>query len=120
MSHEAYAQAQKSNLAPRDAEYNAFAMATRALLAAEKADRSDVNVLVDAINKNRTLWRLLAKDCASEANQLPEMLRAQIINLSRWVNSYSSDVIRKSESVAPLVDVNRIMMDGLAGQTTAR
>ncbi|HBK91142.1 MAG TPA: flagellar biosynthesis regulator FlhF, partial [Parvularcula sp.] len=45
--------------------------------------------------------------------------RALIISLARWVSLYSSDVMRKKESVEPLIDVNRIIMDGLAGKRPA-
>jgi len=116
MSHEAYQQAQKQTSAPRDTEYRAFAKATRALMKAAEAGHGDLKLMIDAIHINRTLWGALANDCADPANQLPEGTRARIISLSRWVTSYSSDVMRARESVEPLIDINRIMMDGLAGK----
>lgn len=115
MSHKAYAQAQNAN--PRDVEYRAFARATRALMDAAEHGREDLRCLAEAVHLNRSLWGALAQDCASEANLLPVETRASIIALSRWVSTYSSDVVRKSESVDPLIDVNRIMMEGLAGKT---
>lgn len=114
MSHKAYSRAQKTNIAPRDAEYNAFAQATRVLMDAEEMGRENLGELAQALEKNRALWSLLASDCASTDNQLPETLRAQIINLSRWVDNYSRDVLRKAESLEPLIDINRIMMGGLS------
>lgn len=114
MSHNAYAKTQNAN--PRDVEYRAFAKATRALMEAAEAGAEDLRVLAEAVHLNRSLWGALAQDCASDQNLLPRETRASIIALSRWVSTYSSDVVRKRESVTPLIDVNRIMMDGLAGK----
>lgn len=115
MSHEAYAKAQNSN--PRTVEYRAFAKATRALLDIAETGNEDIKTLVEAVHVNRSLWGALASDCSNDDNLLPVETRASIIALSRWVSSYSSEVVRKKESIDPLIDVNRIMMDGLAGKT---
>lgn len=119
MSHEAYRQAQKTTAPPRDAEFRAFSEATRLLMSVQEAERSDLKQLIEAIHLNRTLWGTLASDCADPANQLPSETRAMIISLARWVSLYSSDVMQKKESVAPLIDVNRIIMDGLTGKKPA-
>ncbi|MCA8889837.1 MAG: flagellar biosynthesis regulator FlaF [Parvularculaceae bacterium] len=119
MSHEAYRKASKTTANPRNAEYQAFAEATRRLIDAHAAGREDLKQLIEAIHLNRTLWGALASDCADERNTLPNETRAAIISLARWVASYSSAVMQKDESVEPLVDVNRIMMDGLSGRVPA-
>lgn len=117
MSHKAYARAQREGGGPRDAEYRAFVQATRALLAAAETGHGDLKGMIEALHLNRSLWGALANDCARDDNKLPEETRARIIALSRWVSRYSSDVMRKRESVEPLIDVNRIIMDGLAGKS---
>ena len=114
MSYDAYSKAQRRSEAPRDAEYRAFATSTRGLMAAGDGDQK---TLAEALHVNRSLWETLAQDCASEANQLPEETRARIIALARWVAAHSRQVLRREESVDALIDVNRIMMDGLAGKT---
>lgn len=119
MSHEAYARAQKATAPPRDAEYRAFSEATRLLLSAQKTAHGDLKTLIEALHLNRTLWGTLAADCADPANQLPTETRALIISLSRWVSRYSSEIMQKKESVEPLIDVNRMIMDGLAGKAPA-
>lgn len=119
MSHEAYAKVSRASAAPRDAEYRAFSEATRRLIAAETRDPLDLCPLIDAVHLNRSLWGALASDCASEANALPAATRARIIALARWVSTYSSEAVRKRESLQPLIDVNRIIMDGLAGRAGA-
>lgn len=117
MSHEAYRRAAGAD--PRDAEYRAFADATGLLLSAKETGRSDLKKLIAAIHANRELWGALASDCADARNRLPETTRAQIISLSRWVEAYSSDVMRRGETVEPLIDINRIIMEGLAVRAPA-
>jgi len=117
MSHDAYERAQKQAGNPRDVEYRAFAKTTRALIAAAEKGREDLKGLTEALHLNRSLWGALADDCANEKNALPEETRARIIGLSRWVAAYSSALLRQGGSdVEPLIDVNRIIMDGLAGK----
>ncbi len=119
MSHDAYRKSQFTTAHPRNVEYQAFTEATRRLLSVEEEGRADLRRLIDAIHLNRTLWSTLASDCADPANQLPTETRALIVSLAQWVSRYSSDVMQKKESVSPLIDVNRIIMDGLAGKKSA-
>ncbi len=119
MSHDAYRKAAAANAGPRDAEYHAFAEATRRLMAAAEAGRADLKPLIEAVHLNRELWGALATDCADERNALPSDTRARIIALARWVAIYSSDVMQRRESLEPLIDVNRIIMEGLAVQPAA-
>lgn len=119
MSHDAYRKTSAAVAGARDAEYGAFAEATRRLMAAGEAGRSDLRALIGAVHLNRTLWGALAADCAKGANGLPDETRARIIALSRWVSEYSSAAMRKNASLAPLIEVNRIIMDGLAGRASA-
>lgn len=116
MSLQAYQKASARAENPREMEYRLFGQVTRALMAAAEVDVSDTATRIDALDWNRRLWSVLATDCADSANSLPLELRAQIISLSIWVNKHSSAVMRREEDFAPLIDVNRIMMQGLAGQ----
>jgi flagellar protein FlaF len=114
MSVQAYQKTLRTSESPRESEYRLFGQVTAALIEAEKGGREDFRRLIDAIDWNRRLWGTLAADCAGDANQLPASLRAQIISLSLWVSRYSSQVVRDSASMAPLIDVNRNIMAGLA------
>lgn len=116
MSLQAYQKASARAENPREMEYRLFGQVTRALMAAAESDVSDTATRIDALDWNRRLWSVLATDCADSDNSLPVELRAQIISLSIWVNKHSSAVMRREEDFAPLIDVNRIMMQGLAGQ----
>ncbi|HEY2750574.1 flagellar biosynthesis regulator FlaF [Phenylobacterium sp.] len=114
MSLQAYHQAATRAESPRQTEYRLFAQVTLALMEAAKADPSDVAARVDALDWNRRVWTVLAEDCANPANGLPAPLRASIISLSIWVGRHTSAVIRRREGFEPLIQVNRVIMQGLA------
>ena len=115
MSFEAYAQASQRVENPRDAEYRLFGQVTRALMEADQAPPEDFAARIRALDWNRRLWSTLATDCADEANAMPPQARAQIISLSLWVSRHTSAVMRKEEQISDLVEINRIVMQGLAG-----
>ena len=113
MSLQAYQKAAARAETPRDIEYRLFGQVTRALMAAAEAPATDIATRIDALDWNRRLWSVLAADCASEGNQLPVQLRASIVSLSLWVNRHSSAVMANQAEFAPLIDINRMMMQGL-------
>ena len=119
MAVTAYQQATARAESPREAEYRLFGQVTRALMAAEQGPQDDLGERVKALDWNRRMWSALATDCADSGNGLPQSVRAQIISLSLWVNRHTSAVIRKQEDIGPLVDINRIIMQGLAGSKAA-
>lgn len=114
MSIQAYQTAAAKTESPRQTEYRAFAAATRGLIDAQSLPQTEIVRRAEALSKNRRLWSLLAADCASEGNQLPKTVRAQIISLSLFVDRHSSSVMREGASFDILIDLNRTMMQGLA------
>src|ERR1700748_2373055 len=114
MSLQAYRQASKQAESPRETEYRLFAQVTLALMEAAKADPRDLPARVDALDWNRRVWTALMEDCANPQNGLPAPLRASIISLAIWVGRHTSAVIRRTEQVEPLIEVNRMIMQGLA------
>ncbi len=119
MSLPAYQQASSRAESPRDSEYRLFAQVTLALIEAAKTDPNDIPGRIDALDWNRSVWTVLLSDCSSPANQLPAPLRASIISLAIWVGKHTSAVIRKREEIQPLIDVNRLIMQGLATKVAA-
>jgi len=115
MSLEAYQRTQKTIEKPRETEYRLFAQVTRALLDAQAKGHEDIPKLIDALDWNRRVWSALAADCSTNDNQLPEQTRASIISLSIWVSKYSSTVMKDKADVEPLIDINRMIMQGLQG-----
>ncbi len=113
MSFQAYQQAAQRAESPRDTEYRLFGEVTRALIEAEGTDPTDFATRIKAIDWNRRLWSALATDCASDGNSLAPQVRASIISLNLWVIGHSSQVMRREEAFGPLIDVNRLIMQGL-------
>jgi flagellar biosynthesis activator protein FlaF len=116
MSIQAYQRAATRAEDPRDIEYRAFGVVTAALLKVRDLGRPDPGALAHAIHENRRLWRILARDCAQPGNALPAPVRARIISLSIFVERHSSAVMREGADLDALIDVNRSMMEGLAGR----
>jgi len=119
MSHQAYQKASQRSETPRDAEYRLFGQVTRALMDAAEVDPRDLQTRMEALDWNRRVWSALAADCSAPENQLPHALRAQIISISIWVSRHTSAVMRQNESIQPLVEVNKAIMQGLAGRAEA-
>ena len=99
---------------PRQTEYRLFGQVTRALMEAEQMDKSMIRERMDALDWNRRMWSVLGADCSVDGNGLPDVVRANIISLSIWVNKHTSLVMRNQEEIGPLIEINRIIMQGLA------
>lgn len=119
MSLQAYTAAATRAETPRDLEYRLFGQVTRALVHASTVDATDIATRIDALDWNRRLWSVLANDCSDPGNVLGHSMRAQIISLSLFVNRHSSAVMRGEESFQDLIDINRMMMQGLSGAQQA-
>ncbi|WP_322867090.1 flagellar biosynthesis regulator FlaF [Aquicoccus sp. G2-2] len=104
---------------PRGSEYEIFAKITHALRAAALKGRPGFAALATAIHDNRRLWTLLASDVADEANKLPKDLRARIFYLAEFTGAHSAKVLNEGASVAPLIEINAMMMRGLRGEQGA-
>jgi len=116
MSIQAYQRAATRAENTRETEYRVFATVTANLVKAKETGRADIGVIVQAIHDNRRLWSLFALDCAQPQNALPVATRAQIISLAMFVERQCSAVLREGADIDPLIDINRTMMEGLAGR----
>jgi len=119
MSLQAYQRAAQQAESPRESEYRLFGQVTRALIDAACVDPSEMKVRIAALDWNRRVWSALAVDCADPENSLPQDVRAQIISISIWVGRYTSAVMRREEAIEPLIEINRTIMQGLAGGAQA-
>ena len=112
MSVAAYQQANRNSENPRQTEYRAFAIFTRAL---EEAEAEGSIAVVKAVADNRQLWLTLQIDLASSENKLPKELKAQLISIAIWVDRYSNAAMKGEASLDPLISVNKQIMEGLKG-----
>jgi flagellar protein FlaF len=119
MGLQAYQQTAQRTESPRALEYRLFGQVTRALMAAAETDPKDFATRIDALGWNRQLWATLASTCSEPDNALPPQVRANIISLSLFVSRHSSAVMKGDEDFQTLIDLNRMMMQGLSGEAGA-
>lgn len=116
MGLQAYQQTAQRTESPRALEYRLFGQVTRALIAASESDPKDFATRIDALGWNRQMWATLAATCSDPDNALPPQVRANIISLSLFVSRHTSAVMKGEEDFETLIDLNRMMMQGLGGQ----
>jgi flagellar protein FlaF len=119
MSLQAYQKAAQRAETDRELEYRLFGDVTRSLIEASQTPQTEFQKRIDALHWNRQLWNALATECSDPENRLPEAARAQIISLSLFVNRHTSAVMRGEETFDELININRIIMQGLAGAPSA-
>ena len=115
MSLQAYKTAAARAETPREMEYRLFGQVTRALMHASTLDSSEIAARIDALDWNRRLWSTLATDCSDPNNAMVPALKAQIISISLFVSRHSSVIMRGEDDFEALIDINRMVMQGLAG-----
>ena len=98
-------------MSARDTELAAFASVIRGL-----EDHQTERDRLVALGRNHELWSILIKVLASDSNKLPDALKSQLIDLAAWSMRYSTLAILHDLPVAPLIDVNRNIAEGLAAQ----
>jgi len=96
-------------------EYRLFGQVTRALMHASTLETSDFAARIDALDWNRRLWSALATDCSDPDNAMNKGLKAQIISISLFVSRHSSVIMRGEDDFEALIDINKMVMQGLAG-----
>ena len=114
MSVAAYQKANQNTENPRQTEYRAFAIFTRAMEEADKEDNTMARI--KAVANNRRLWLTLQMDLLSEENGLPDDLRGRLLSIAFWVSRYSLNAMKGEASVAPLITVNKQIMEGMKPQ----
>lgn len=110
----AYQRARNVTESPRTMEHRLMNQVTGALIDA-RARQLKGGQLAEILHWNREVWSTFSTMCADPTNMLPAPLRAGVISLSLWVDRHTSDVMAGKEQVDELIDVNRMIMDGLAG-----
>ena len=100
---------------PRNTECDAFSRVTAQLHAAS-GGKGGMAAMARAIHDNRRLWYVLAADVADKANRLSADLRARIMYLAEFTDTYSSQVLSAGASAQPLIEINTAIIRGLRQQ----
>lgn len=115
LAQRAYAPASAAAIrSGRSVEHQLFSQITARIK--EASDKGNFAKLVAALHENRQLWTLLAVDVADDGNALPQALRAQIFYLAEFTAQHTSKVLRQETDASALIEINRAIMAGLAGQ----
>jgi flagellar protein FlaF len=100
----------------RDAEYEVIARITRRLNAAVARQDTDFPGMIAALAENERLWSTLAADVAGPGNGLPQVLRARLFYLYRFVAQHSRKVRAGTAAAGVLVEINTAVLRGLRGE----
>ncbi|MEQ8964443.1 MAG: flagellar biosynthesis regulator FlaF [Azospirillaceae bacterium] len=116
MGYDSYRSAQRRTATPTQTEYQVLADMTGRLMSIEDVRSPEAARI---LHENIQIWQTFSDDLMQEGNPLPDQLKAQLISLALWVGRHSRQVMRNGASIAPLIDVNKSIMAGLAQQATA-
>lgn len=67
-----------------------------------------------ALSMNQRLWTLLLRSIDSVS--MSDTLRSDLMAVGSWASRYSLSAMNRKISLAPLIDVNANIIDGLRGQ----
>jgi flagellar protein FlaF len=75
--------------------------------------------LDEALRYNRMLWTIFISTVAKSENPLPQAIRQNIANLGIFVMKHTIAILAepKPEKISPLIDINRNLAAGLAGNS---
>ena len=109
----AYAKTNSVVRTPREQERDVIALVTQRLRAASSA-KDDAILLARAVSDNTTVWYILVSDLASDGNQLPIELRAQIVSVGLAVIRECEKLNKAEVDLDFLISVNQAIIDGLS------
>ncbi len=126
MSITAYKRTISDTEAPRQIERRVLVQVTAELERFPEFDAVETRIeklqilasgLRDAVWRNERVWLTFKHDLAEKENALPPDLRATLISLAIWVESHSTAVMMGTETIGPLISINRSIIRGLSGNT---
>ena len=111
---QAYAQAQKSNMAPREVEAMAFTKAAL-MLEEAKGQVEDYDSYAAALKFNQLLWTIIQADVVDKENKLPSELKANVLSLSIFVDKQTIKALAdaKARHLEVLININKNLAEGL-------
>jgi len=92
----------------RQQETMAFRLVARRL-----QEASDQRTRNAALGINHELWSIMFKDLNSSNNRLPPILKQDCLTLARWSLAYSTRAVLSDLPLAPLIEINEQVAQGL-------
>ena len=118
LARNAYHESARTTASPRAVERQLLSKLTTAIVVAQKNRDDDPAGFIRALGKNLEFWTVVATDVASEGNQLPVELRAQLFYLFEFTQHYTRKLMADNENnfdAEPLIDINQNIIRGLQG-----
>ncbi len=121
LAKNAYHESARTTASPRAVERQLLSRLTTALTVAENKRDQDHPGYIRALSKNLEFWTVIAADVASEGNQLPTDLRANLFYLFEFTRHHTNKLIGGDDAldVTPLIDINQNIIRGLQGPEEA-
>ncbi|KRS18600.1 flagellar biosynthesis regulator FlaF [Roseovarius indicus] len=126
MSIAAYKRTISDTEAPRQIERRVLVQVTSRLesghvdydAAETSGERLEIlsNGLREDVWQNERVWLAFKADLAEPENALSPDLRAGLLSLAMWVERHSQGVLAGEKKVKPLIDINKTIINGLAGR----
>jgi len=113
----AYAAMDDALLSPKRAEAHAIAGLTRRMIATFADDAAPFSRRADILHENRRLWYAVLQSVADDDNEMPDALRAGLVNLGAFVDRATTELLRGKGDARVLLEINRRIVAGLAAQT---
>ncbi len=114
----AYAAANAQINTPKSYEYKIIARVTREIIEAARKGKDGFPALLEAVELNRKLWRILEQDLVSDDNHLPASTKENLVYLAEFTRQYTPKIIRREAGVQPILEVNTAILRGLRGGAT--
>lgn len=110
----AYGRTHKSSLKGRALEGEAFVKAANMLINAQNFPENK-RLLGEALQYTQKLWTIVQADLQSPSNKLDDVMKANLLSLSLYVDRTCHEVIKKPHQprLQGLIDVNKNVAAGL-------
>jgi len=117
LAHRAYGTVQQRTAGEREIELALLQQITDALEELSESDSVSTSTCTDIVSRNLQMWTLFASDVLLPDNGLPTDVKKSILYLSEFVRRTSMDLFSGgTEGIADLIDINKNIMQGLAGE----
>lgn len=113
LAQKAYGEVRNRTADNKSLEHALFQQITDGLIAAKDLEKTDPSTWADAVNRNLELWTLLATDLLHPENQLNEVTRKSLLELSIFVRRSSMKILSGEGEIADLIEINESIMGGL-------
>lgn len=111
-AHDAYTNLNSPTKTDRALEYDAFAQVTIDLKRAAD-NTADFVHFAQAVDRNRSLWSLVAASVSDPKNLFSAELRAQLFYLFEFTTLHSQKALKNEANLDALVEINLSVMRGL-------